>query len=443
MIRALAAVTVIAMEALAIYTVSELFAGGYAEQGAVPALLLVLVALTAFGLITLADELDLDTLPAALLVATVAFVAIYGSLRITFAGDFALWNFGWIGAFLDDPSAILRDHVAALPGVIVLLLAWVRGASRANEEIELELVPRMVGVPFLVVTTVMILAAPSDRAGEVVRGGAAFYAVAVLALAFSQLAMSGATFGDLRAGGVTASLLGGTVAVTVVSVAIVTVVLGFFADTFGAFIGHAVETILTIVLTPPAWLIQKIVGLLFSDLDFTRANENLREQIDASPDPTGSHRSPIEMVALFGMRVLALLVALGVVALIIAWFSRVRRRQRAREEEPTRAASAGSFAEDAGAFFRGLFRRQPRSQVLGDSPAERLYYRALAEAERAGQPRQPGETPEEFAPRMRDALHTPVTDDITAAFEAARYAGRPPDPATVAELERRWRQSAR
>jgi hypothetical protein len=34
-----------------------------------------------------------------------------------------------------------------------------------------------------------------------------------------------------------------------------------------------------------------------------------------------------------------------------------------------------------------------------------------------------------------------VTDEITYAYEQARYAGREPDPTTLAALERQWRES--
>jgi hypothetical protein len=39
---------------------------------------------------------------------------------------------------------------------------------------------------------------------------------------------------------------------------------------------------------------------------------------------------------------------------------------------------------------------------------------------------------------LNQTFATPVTDDITKAFEAARYAGREPDARTIEELRRRW-----
>ncbi|MGE5595739.1 MAG: DUF4129 domain-containing protein, partial [Hyphomicrobiales bacterium] len=79
----------------------------------------------------------------------------------------------------------------------------------------------------------------------------------------------------------------------------------------------------------------------------------------------------------------------------------------------------------------------------GRTPAEQLYHEVLATAERHGHPRPPGDTPEEFAPHLRDAFRTPVTDDITRAFEHSRYAGRPPSDAEVTDLAHRWRTTPR
>ena len=52
------------------------------------------------------------------------------------------------------------------------------------------------------------------------------------------------------------------------------------------------------------------------------------------------------------------------------------------------------------------------------------------------------ETAREFAPELRITFASPVTDDITRAFEAARYAGREPDARAIEDLRRRWQHEA-
>ena len=49
------------------------------------------------------------------------------------------------------------------------------------------------------------------------------------------------------------------------------------------------------------------------------------------------------------------------------------------------------------------------------------------------------ENGDEYSPALAETLQTDVTLEITRAFEEARYAGREPDAATVAELQRRWK----
>ena len=44
-----------------------------------------------------------------------------------------------------------------------------------------------------------------------------------------------------------------------------------------------------------------------------------------------------------------------------------------------------------------------------------------------------------MAPELADRYRDDVAEDITRAFESARYGGREFDPRTVAELRERWR----
>ncbi|MCC7366505.1 MAG: DUF4129 domain-containing protein [Dehalococcoidia bacterium] len=443
MIRNVAVVASVMAEALAVYTVAELLAASDGDgRGTVPAVLFVLTALVAFGVIRLADELDLGGRAAPLAIGLVAFVVLYGSLRISFAGDAAIWQLGWVVDFLGNAGDVLDRGAHTIFPAMLLIGLWARSALRANDDVELESMPRTVGIPFVLVTGVVILGAATDRSGEVARAGIVFYGLAVLALACSQLALSGATFGELRAGGVTAALLGGTAAVVVVCVVVFGLAFGVLRPIIGPPLGAVTEFILLVVLVPPAWVLEHLLRWLLQDAQFPELSADIAEQAgEAGGEEAAGEPSTAREVGNFAMRIVALVVGVAAVALVVAWFSRLRRRVRVHPETPVASAVAGSVRDDLAGLWRGLFRRGgERSRVPADAtPAERLYLEALAAAERAGDPREAAETPEEYAPRLRAALHTPVADDITAAFEQARYAGRPPDPGTVAELERRWR----
>ncbi len=95
-------------------------------------------------------------------------------------------------------------------------------------------------------------------------------------------------------------------------------------------------------------------------------------------------------------------------------------------------------------MFKSLFSRK-RAPEPGHATTEatRLYLEVLHKAETAGHQRPAGQTAHEFAPELHETFATPVTDDITAAFEAARYAGREPDARAVEEMRQRWQREAR
>jgi hypothetical protein len=107
------------------------------------------------------------------------------------------------------------------------------------------------------------------------------------------------------------------------------------------------------------------------------------------------------------------------------------------------ASVAGSAGEDLRSLWRSVFRRggDSRTTAASQSGTVRLYRQVLDHAAERGRPKNPAETPREFAPVLSSTFHAGVTDEITAAFHEARYAGREPDPRTLAELERRWREA--
>jgi hypothetical protein len=285
----------------------------------------------------------------------------------------------------------------------------------------------------------------TDRSGEVARGGAAYYVAAVLALACSQLALSGATYGDLRAGGTTALLVGGTLAVTAAAVTVFWLVFSLVGPAVGPPIGGAVETVATAVLTPPAWLLEQFFRLILGGaepfrLDFPNFVNEVGDRARSGPQ---DDESTAEQAGAFFVRGLALVLGAAILIFVIAWFSRFRKRVRDERDAAAASGSAGSLRDDLAAVLKSLLPHRSRApEDPAVSPARALYRAVLRAADRAGQPRALSETPEEFAPRAREAFHTPLTDEITQAYEQARYGGREPDPVLVAELQRRWGERA-
>lgn len=444
MIAGAAVLGSIISEALAAYVLAEWLAAGYrsGENHAVNAVAFVVVALAAFTVQRVVQPFFTSRRVGGLVTLAASYVVLYGVARVEFAHDFALWDLGWVGGFVRNSEDTLSDGVRALFGMVILTAVWVRTSVRASDDIELETLPRSIGWPFMAVTAVMVLAATTSRSGEVARAGAAFYGVAVLALACSQLALSGATFGELRAGGTTAVLLAATAAVTGACVVVFWIVFGLVGPRVGPPLGDGTEFVLTILLWPPAWLLEQLLKLIPGGGNpFANLPDLAQTQADNSNAGAPSDASNLERATAYGFRALALLFVVAVAAVLVVWLTRFRRRTSRRVAEGVAGGAAGSLGEDARSLFGALFRRRGGAAAsAANSAALRLYLDVLAKAERAGQPRAEAETPSEYAPRLSTALRTPVTDEITAVFEQARYAGREPDEARLAELRRRWEQ---
>ena len=440
MIARLSVAALLAAEAFAFYAIGELVAAGYggAPAHAAAAWTFCLVAAAAFGLPRVLDAYGLSEAKSRVIIALLGALIIYAAVRLTVAGNLAIWDLSWAASFMQgtaDSSPSGRAFVSAM----LLLALWVRTSLRSREEVEVESIARSVAIPFAIVTLVVVVGAGTDRAAEVGRAGAAFYALIVVALAFAQLSLSGSTFGDIRAGGVTATLLAATLGAVVAGLVAVGFVLGIAGPVIGPPIGIALTKTLTIVLTPLAWALSHMFELLFSGSHGFPKLQPPTQGLPLKPAAPPGGESVFHRMLVGGFRGLALAIILGL-AVGVAWFVvRLRGRAHNRRVEDHTDGSAGSFGEDLRNIFGSLFRRGHGGRYDGPSEVTRLYLDVLQRAEQTGQQRIPGETPAEFAPKLATAFQAAVTDDITQAFEQARYAGREPDPRIVLELQQRWK----
>jgi hypothetical protein len=424
---------VIVAECLAFYVLAEWVAAAFSRTtpDAVSWYWFVLLGVIGYGLPRLVDA----GRRTGVLSAVVAGFVIYLALRITVAGDMALWDFGWVRDFVnqDDDRALATGAVVA--SMLILGGAWVRAALQSDEGVELETVPSTLAWSFMLVTIVVVAATASDRSAEVARAAAAFYGVAVVALACSQLALSGATFGDLRAGGTVSLLLGITAGVTALGVLLSWLLLGTAGPVIGPPLARVTEVVLYAVLFPPAWLIEKIVSFIFSggNAEGFELTNFAREVAEGRGEGAGEPAAG-ERIAAYSLRAFALIVVLAIGAVVAAWVARRMGRGRRGFSQGGVSTPSGSLASD----LLGLFRKNPSPAPApeGDTPARRLYVAMLHDAERAGRARGVAETPREFAPHAREALHTEAVLPATALFIESRYAGREPGEADVREAER-------
>ncbi len=440
----LAALTAVAAEGLAVYVLAELIAAAYVpgSRHAVSAVAFVITAVAAYGHLRLAAWYGFGPAGRLFWLGLVPFIVIYGALRFHFAGDLELWNIGWIGDFTSG-ERVGEGGGRAVMAAFLLLALWTRSALRAGDEMDLEMIPRTLAVPFAIVTALILLGVPSERSAEVARAGVAFYLVGLLSMCSSQLALSGATIGSLRAGEVTGTLFGAVLLAIAGAVVVLTLAFAVIAPVVGPPIGEALTLLLTVVLYPIAWILEKVIAFLtpsggpFNDILPQPPTDLTPENLDQSGEDSAS------LAAFkFIFRAFSLALLLGLAAAAVAFAARFRQRRSELREDVSRTA-AGGLAEDAASWLRGLLPRRPaRKPRLRRSGILALYDEMLERSARRGRERPGGATPREFAPDMAEVFRTHVTDEITATFEDAYYGSREPHEGKVQDLRDRLDQPA-
>lgn len=427
-------------EALALYAFAELIANGYStEPHAVAAWAFVVAIGAAYLVPHIVGRLVESERTARTCITIAAVVVVYGLLRTQFGYDLEIWNFGWIADFLSTPADTFNAGSHAMIGFVFILGAWLWGAYRSNNDIEPELVARTIAPPFIAVTVIVVVGAGTDRAGEIGRAAVAFYAFDVLALVLSQLTLSGANLGSVRTGGVVATLMGGTVAVVLAGLVGVTVAFAFVGPIVGPPLGAGIDRLLTWVLTPFAWALEHLFEMLFRGHGFPKLTPN-----DVKPAPPQTHpgKQPAgEAISLYALRALGVVILVVGVAGVLALVARLRTRGNRTDTVVTTVGTAGGLRDDAGDFLRRLFHRPARAANAHDDAATRLYLDVLHEAEKRGAARPPSVTAAEFVEPLRRTFPSAATEEITAAFEQARYAGRLPDEEALQRLRDRWQQA--
>ena len=448
MIARAALLLLLASEALALYTVGEVVMRVFPEPGneLVSAPVFVLVALVAFFAPAALDWFAVEGGKRATVITVLAFLVLYGALRLQYGHDLALWDFGWARDFVLETGK-LRDWIApVITSGFLLLLTWSWAAWRSRSELWLDNAPRALVVPFVVVTIALVVTAGSEQADVVTRGGVVFYGVALAALACSQLSQSGSSIGGFRAGGITTVMLAGTAAFAVLGVLLVGVLLDPLVDILSVpviAVGKAVAWFVTYaIFVPIAWVLTNLFELIFSLLGVGESEPQEIEMPEPAipvdgAEPLGEGDSVAARVTRYTLAGGMIFLGVAVVAAIIFVLAILRRRAAEAEPEGPESERAGSLGDDLREAARGLLRRDRRPEPSGEGVV-RLYLDVLESARREGTPRGDAQTPHEFAPVLISAFHRDVTDEITAAFEYARYAGRPPDEATLADLRRRW-----
>ncbi len=450
MIARAAIALLLAAEALAFYTLGEVVMRIFPERSneLVSAPAFLVVAFAAFLAPAALDWFAVEGGRRALTIGVAGLLVLYGALRLQYANDLALWDFGWVADFVLRTGTIKHLVAPVLVSSALLLATWARAAWRARGGVWLGNAPRSLAIPFALVTVALLLSAASEQAEVVTRGGVVFYGVALAALACSQLAQSGSGIGGLRSGGVTTLMLAGTGAFAVLGVLLVGVLLDPLIDALTtpvAAVGGAIAWFITYAFFYPiAWVLTHVVEFILGLLG--SGGEPPEPQLpEAPPGTEGAEgggdegESAAARAARYSLAGLAIFLGVAAVAGVIFILAILRRRAGDDGPPDSESERIGGLGGDLRDAARNLFRRERRPEPGGEG-AVRLYLDVLESARRAGAERANSQTAHEFAPVLLDALHRDVTDEITAAFEYARYAGRSPDDDALADLRRRWEQ---
>ncbi|MBN9493974.1 DUF4129 domain-containing protein [bacterium] len=440
MIARLCIASLLCAEALALYAFAELIANGYSTQPhAVAAWALIVAMGGAYLIPRLAGSFFESERNARIAITVAGIVLVYAVLRTQFAHDLQIWNFGWIADFLRTPADTFNRGSHAMVGFLFILCAWLWGGYRSNNDIEPELVTRSIAAPFIAVTLMVVIGAGTHRAGEIGRASVAFYAFDVLALVLAQLTLSGANLGTLRTGGVVATLMGGTVAAVLAGLVVVTLAFAVAGPVVGPPLGDGLTHLLTWVLTPFAWALEHLFELLVRGHSFPKLSP---QNVAPAPLPQQHGDQPAgEVIGLYALRAAGIIILIVAIAAVIAFVARLRSRAKPASQAAATVAASGGLGEDMSDFFRRMFHRPPRGTAAADDAATRLYLEVLSEAERRGSSRPPSVTASEFVEPLRRTFPSAATEEITAAFEQARYAGRPPDEGALQRLRDRWQQA--
>ncbi|MBH77546.1 MAG: hypothetical protein CL897_04900 [Dehalococcoidia bacterium] len=451
MIERSAIALLLTAETLAFYTFGELAMRVLPEphNEVVSAPGFIAIGFVAFLAPAVIGWLGVGGVKQALVVGLVGLLVIYSALRLQYAHELALWDFSWGVDFVLDTGKVKDWVPSVLASSFFLVMTWAWASWRSRSGIWLENAPRSLAIPFLLVTLALLLTAASEGAVLVTRGGVVFYGVALAALAFSQLSQSGTNIGGLRAGGVTTLMLLGTGTFAILGVLLVGVFLEPLIDVLStpvSAIAKAIAWFITwTIFFPLAWVLTHLVELLLGWLGRGDSDSAAFELPEMLVSPEGAEGNGDESESLasrvtrFTLAGGAIVFGIAVVGALIFILALIRRRSSDPEINAPEAERVGSLGEDLRGFARNLFRRDHRRKPLGEGVV-RLYLDVLASSSDAGKPRSDGQTSQEFAPVLLSTFNLEVTDEITSAFENARYADRVPQEAMLEDLRRRWGQ---
>lgn len=396
-----------------------------------------------------------------------SFLIFYGIIRVDFFGNWRFWDFSWANDLFYHTEDTMRDQVAAVFGVPMLMGFWARGVLRGQESNTFDDVVASFGIGVLIVAFVEVFQGRlNDSPALVGQIAVPFVAFGLFAIGLAHSAQAetdrGRPFERTLLTAVGFSIL--ALAAVAAVVALFDVATGWqaardgtgtlldVAGDVGKIVAWPLLQLLNGIFAVIIWLRDLILGTppppqvqpqpMDEGADCIRALMDDRglslEQAtrQCNPQP-GSLPEWVQVL----VRIIIATPFVGLAILAVALlFNRFRKRGRPGELKES-AYVSGRLASDLTDLWHGLLNRLRPNIHFGREhldPVRRLYFDLLDDGERRGVERKPHQTPNELVPALDGAFHAATPGHITAAFDEARYGERLPPEADVRRLREEW-----
>jgi hypothetical protein len=439
----LAIFSLLAMEALAIFVLGNLFAATAGQSG--PGILVLFTAIfVGYGVVRFLLRFDLPRRPLIVAGACLSLLGFWVLWSVQFgAGPFDL---GPLLSFTSDPVRSLNRGTAGAFGAFVLALAWVRGSLIGlRQQITHRSVLTSLTVGLMIVVLGLTVGRGAVGSSAMDEAALPFFVFGLLSLALIQLSQSEHIQGDTWRGPWLVSLLA-----TVGGLALVGAIAGLLPlDAFnrllspvGNLLVALIDIVLYLLVLPIVvifnWILTRLLSGHLHPLDFRlQTFEQATRQPAHSAHPSG-------LLLFLGHlgNILVVLVVATIAALVLFWvFHRLERDDEIvtseRERVITRAALGADLSALIGAvlgrFHRGASKPQPdlSRRLLH---LRRLYLEMLGRAERRGLTRPEGTTPLEFGPILDEHFNSDFPETLSARFSAGRYGRIEPSDQVLDDL---------
>lgn len=462
----LLAIALVLAEAAIVYVATGFALVGSGPAYAVlPAWIVVLNLLVAHLVPHLMDEWRIWS-PSYETILTVAIAATtLLSIRAACYPDQPAASIGWVPDMLN--ALVLLDNDAERPvwGIIALgAYAWWRGRSRDEPSIDSAYTMLRYGTAALALLLVIVLAgAPEDFAvrDRLSLATLSYFVCTLSAIGIARLKLEGfrtsaplgprwlATFvAPILAVVLVAILLAGIFSRQFLDTVLwlLSPVFWFLAIVFQVFV-IMLALIAFLILTPIFWLIGSREPRVIQQTPTPTTDsglDNLQRRAEEAinvPDPLRYLIAALLLFAIFSL-------------LTRFVFHRRRRTRPSTEEQRESVLDWSDVLGAAAARLRGLFRRTPPADPwanLRGDPRWRytlrireLYVQLQQHGAKAGRPRHPAETADEYQPAVAARLPTPEASpavaSLTARYDAARYSGVPAGRADAEAAEADWKR---